>query len=260
MRSPAGLAIMPAMGGVCIALAFSVSCAAQVPKEWKSGIPWPEVPVVDPGPAGGPPSDAVVLFDGNNMSQWDGAERWKIKDGHVTAGGDNYLILTKRAFGDCQLHVEWAAPEVVEGHDQARGNSGVFLMGQYEVQILDSHENPTYPDGQAGAIYKQHPPLANACRKPGQWQTYDIVFEAPRFDAEGKLLRPAYLTVLHNGVLVQNHFPLLGATAWDRPPQYTAHAPKLPLALQYHYDAVRFRNIWIRELPPADAPPPKADQ
>jgi hypothetical protein len=129
-------------------------------------------------------------------------------------------------------------------------------MGLYEVQILDSYENPTYVDGQAAAVYKQHPPLVNVCRKPGEWQTYDIVFEAPRFDSAGKLLRPAFVTVLHNGVLVQNHYKIQGATAWDEPPKYTAHASKIPLALQYHGNPVRFRNIWIRELPESDAPPP----
>lgn len=224
--------------------------------EWVSGIPWPEVRVVDPGPVGGPPSDAIVLFDGKDLSQWVGGDQWIVKDGCAIADG-GYLMHTKQAFGDCQLHIEWASPEKIEGQGQERGNSGVYLMGFYEVQILDSHNNGTYFDGQAGAIYKQHPPLVNACRMPGQWQTYDIIFEAPRFDPQGKLTRPAYFTVFHNGVLVQNHFPLLGTTAWDQPPKYTAHPSKLPLALQYHFDQVRFRNIWIRELPPADAPPPR---
>ena len=166
------------------------------------------------------------------------------------------LIYTKQGFGDCQLHVEWATPEKVEGHGQGRGNSGVFMMGLYEIQILDSYDNPTYFDGQAAGIYKQRPPLVNACRKPGQWQTYDIIFEAPRFGKQGKLVRPAFVTFLHNGVLVQNHFQIQGTTSWDQAPKYTAHPSKLPLALQYHGNPVRFRNIWIRELPPADAPPP----
>ena len=225
--------------------------------EWISGIPWPPVPVVDPGPVGGPPSDAIVLFDGTDLSKWDGNNQWIVKDGYVIAH-EGYLLQTKQAFGDCQLHIEWAAPAEVEGTGQERGNSGVFLMGIYEVQILDSYHNDTYVDGQCGAIYKQHPPLVNACRKPGEWQTYDIIFEAPRFDPQGNLTRPAYLTVFHNGVLIQNHFQLQGTTAWDQSPTYTAHAAKLPLALQYHLDPVRFRNIWIRELPPADAPPPSA--
>lgn len=222
--------------------------------EWVSGIPWTEPKVVTADPAN-PPSDAVVLFDGKSMAAWEGGDKWIVKDGCATAAG-LYLIHSKQAFGDCQLHLEWATPEKIEGHGQERGNSGIFLMGLYEVQILDSYKNPTYFDGQAAAIYKQHPPLVNATRKPGEWQTYDILFEAPRFDKQDKLVRPAFITVLHNGVLVQNHFQVQGTTAWDAPPKYTAHAAKLPLALQYHGNPVRFRNIWVRELPPADAPPP----
>jgi hypothetical protein len=222
--------------------------------EWVSGIPWPEPKVVNPGPVGGPPSDAVVLFDGRDLSSWESGDRWHVKDGYaISAGGD---IRTKQAFGDCQLHVEWASPEKVQGHGQERGNSGVYLMGLYEIQILDSFDNQTYFDGQCGAVYKQHPPLVNACRKPGEWQSYDIVFEAPRFAPNGKLARPGYLTILQNGVLVQNHMQIQGASAWHQAPQYTAHPAKLPISLQFHGNAVRFRNIWIRELPPADAPPP----
>ncbi len=238
------------IGGALIATALATALEAD---EWVSGIPWPEPPVVDPGPAGGAPSDAIVLFDGKDLSPWSGGDRWRIEDGCAISGHDN--IQTKRAFGDCQLHVEWAAPAKIRGAGQGRGNSGIYLMGLYEVQILDSHNNPTYFDGQAAAIYKQHPPLVNASRKPGEWQTYDIVFEAPRFQG-GKLVRPAFVTVLHNGVLVQNHFAIEGATPWDQPPKYAPHASKLPLLLQYHHDPVRFRNIWIRELPPSDAPPP----
>jgi len=177
-----------------------------------------------------------------------------VKDGAAVSAVAG--IQTKQAFGDCQLHIEWASPGKVESEGQGRGNSGVYLMNTYEVQILDSYKNETYADGQAAAVYKQHPPLVNVCRKPGEWQTYDILFEAPRFDGQGKLVRPAYVTVIQNGVVVQNHFEIQGATAWDAPPKYTAHAPKLPLSLQYHGNPVRFRNIWIRELPPADAPPP----
>ena len=136
-------------------------------------------------PVGGPPSDAIVLFDGKDLSKWDGGDKWQVQDGYAISGGND--IHTKQAFGDCQLHVEWATPEKVEGDGQGRGNSGVFLMGLYEVQVLDSYQNKTYADGQAAAIYKQHPPLVNACRKPGEWQTYDIIFEAPRFDKQGKL-------------------------------------------------------------------------
>jgi len=239
-----------------VGTALSVSFALGVNgAEWLSGIVWPEVKVVDPGPAGGPPSDALVLFDGHDLSQWNGGEKWIVRDGCATAAGGE--IRTKRGFGDCQLHLEWAAPEKIEKSGQGRGNSGVYLMDRYEIQILDCYENTTYPDGAAGAVYKQHPPLVNACRKPGEWQTYDILFEAPRFDAEGALVRPAYVTVLHNGVVVQNHFEIQGSTFYEQPPRYTAHPAKMPIMLQYHGNPVRFRNIWIRELPPADAPPPK---
>jgi len=219
---------------------------AHAQKEWKSGIDWPEPKVVDPGPPGGPPADALVLFDGKDLSKFSGGQQWIIKDGYAISNGNG--ITTKQAFGDCQLHVEWATPEKIEGSGQGRGNSGVYLMERYEVQILDSYNNPTYFDGEAGSIYKQHPPLVNVCRKPGEWQTFDIIFTAPRFDEKGKLVTPAYVTVLQNGVLVQNHFEIKGTTAWDKPPAYSAHPPKAPLHLQYHGNPVRFRNIWIREL------------
>jgi hypothetical protein len=239
------------IGGTALAVSLTLVLTAG---EFISGIPWPEPKVVDPGPVGGPPSDAIVLFDGQDLSQWEAGNDWIVKDGYAISA--KHDIHTKRGFGDCQLHVEWATPEKVEGHGQERGNSGVFMMGIYEIQILDSYDNATYFDGQAASIYKQRPPLVNACRKPGQWQSYDIVFEAPRFNAAGKLLRPGFVTILQNGVLVQNHTQILGASSWDRPPKYTAHAAKLPVALQFHGNPIRFRNIWIRELPPADAPPP----
>ena len=238
------------LGAVLVLSLTSVLSAG----EYISGIPWPEPKVVDPGPAGGPPSDAIVLFDGHDLSQWVDGQDWKVEDGYAIPA--KHDIHTKRAFGDCQLHVEWATPEKVVGHSQERGNSGVFMMSIYEIQILDSYDNKTYFDGQAASIYKQRPPLVNVCRKPGEWQTYDIVFEAPRFDKSGKLKRPAFVTILQNGVLVQNHTQILGASAWDKPPQYTAHAAKMPVQLQFHGNPVRFRNIWIRELPPSDAAPP----
>jgi hypothetical protein len=236
-----------------VAGAFSILCFAFAldAGEWTSGIQWPEPKVVDPGTNGSPPSDAVVLFDGKNLSQWKDGDKWIVKDGCAVSAAQD--IFTKQAFGDCQLHIEWATPEKVEGDGQGRGNSGIFMMGLYEIQILDSYKNQTYFDGQAGGIYKQHPPLVNVCRKPGQWQSYDIIFEAPRFDAQGKLLRPAYVTILQNGVLVQNHYAIQGTTAWDVAPKYTAHPAKLPLSLQYHHNPMRFRNIWIRELPPTQA-------
>ena len=214
--------------------------------EYLSGIQWSEPAVIDPGPPGGPPSDAVVLFDGKDMSKWNNAEKWIVKEGYVEGGPG--APTSKDVFGDCQLHVEWAAPEEVKGSSQGRGNSGVFLMGRYELQVLDSYQNPTYFDGQCGAIYKQHPPLVNVSRKPGEWQTYDIIWTCPRFDADKKLVSPAYITVLHNGVVIQNHFQLEGNTPFDRPPEYKPHPDKGPISLQYHGNPVRFRNIWVREL------------
>jgi hypothetical protein len=235
-----GLAIAGLVGAVLVVLKCGMA------DEYLSGKVWPEPPIVDPGPPGGPPADAIVLFDGTDLSAWNGAESWSVADGAATCGGGS--ITSKQPVGDCQLHLEWAAPEVVSGEGQGRGNSGVYLMSTYEVQILDSYENTTYFDGQCGAIYKQHPPLVNACRKPGEWQTYDIVFHAPRFNDDGTLREPAYITVLHNGLLIQDHFALQGATAWDAAPAYTAHADKLPILLQDHGNPVRFRNIWVREL------------
>ena len=228
-----------------IALALSATWASGA-KEYISGKVWPEPKIVDPGPVGGPPADAIVLLGGSGMSAWEGGEKWKVADGVATAQGGG--ITSKQTFGNCQLHLEWAEPSVVTGSGQGRGNSGVYLQGLYEVQILDSYDNKTYFDGQCGSIYKQTPPLVNVCRKPGEWQTYDIIFEAPKFDASGKLTKPAFVTVLQNGVLILNHFQVEGASAWDAPPKYTAHDPKLPLSIQFHGNPVQFRNIWIREL------------
>ncbi|RMF93564.1 MAG: DUF1080 domain-containing protein [Planctomycetota bacterium] len=231
---------------VIAAAATSLLQSGLYAEEYKSGRVWDEPPVVTPGENNAPPSDAIVLFDGKDLSAWEGGDKWVIQDGYAIAKGTG--ITTKQKFGDCQLHLEFATPAKVEGAGQGRGNSGVYLMGRYEVQILDSYENPTYYDGQCGAVYKQHPPLVNASRKPGEWQTYDIIFTAPRFDENGKLVEPAYVTVLHNGVLVQNHFELEGGTFWHKPPEYEAHGEKEPLHLQFHGNPVRFRNIWIREL------------
>ena len=218
-------------------------------QEYLSGIEWARPQVIDPGPPHGPPADAVVLFDGTDMSKWNGADKWIVKDGCVTSGEGQ--ITSTDVFGDCQLHIEWAAAEKVEGSGQGRSNSGVFLMGRYEVQVLDSFDNETYYDGQCGAIYKQHPPLVNVCRKPGEWQTYDIIWKAPQFK-DGKLVSPAFITVLQNGVVVQNHFELEGDTPYDRPPAYEPHEDKGPIGLQYHGNPVRFRNIWVRELKEVD--------
>jgi hypothetical protein len=217
--------------------------------EYLSGIKWEEPKVVSPGEPGAVPPDATVLLDGKDMSQWKNADKWEVKDGYVVAAGNS--IESKAEFGDCQLHIEWATPEDVEGEGQGRGNSGVFLMGKYEVQILDSYQNQTYHDGQCGAIYKQSPPLVNASRKPGQWQSFDIIWKAPRFE-DGKLVSPAYITVLHNGMVVQNNFMLQGDTPYHRPPEYKPHPPKGPIGLQFHGDPVRFRNIWVRELTPLE--------
>lgn len=215
----------------------------------------PNPPVVDPGPAGEPapaPDDAVVLFDGADLSAWEraagGDAGWTVRDDgsmEVKAGtGD---IQSRSVFGDCQLHVEWMAPAGAAGDGQGRGNSGVFFFGRYEVQILDSYDNQTYADGQAAALYGQHPPDVNACRPPGTWQTYDIIFEAPRFEGD-RLVRPAAVTVMHNGVVVHHRRELLGATAHRALPSYAPHAERGPVKLQDHGDPVRFRNIWVRPL------------
>ena len=218
--------------------------------EYLSGIEWDEPPVVTPGDSNNlPPSDAVILFDGKDLSEWTNAENWTVKDGIAITGKGK--IVSKQEFGDCQLHVEWSAPLPAEGTGQGRGNSGVFLMDRYEVQVLDSYENETYFDGQAGAIYKQSPPSANANRPPGKWNTYDIYWTAPRFDDAGTVKSPAYVTVVHNGVLIQNHFELKGDTPFNRPPEYKVHPLKGPISLQDHKNPVRFRNIWVREFTPS---------
>lgn len=212
--------------------------------------------MVDPGATNAePPSDAIVLFDGSDLSQWNNGENWKVSDGVATAAQG--MITTKQEFGDVQLHLEWSAPTVIEGEGQGRGNSGVFLMGKYEVQILDSYQNKTYPDGQATAVYKQTAPMANAMRAPGEWNTYDIFWTCPKFDG-GELVSPAYVTVMHNGVLVQNHFELQGDTPWHRPPEYEDVGPTGPISLQDHGNPVRFRNIWVREIKPAAGSPREA--
>lgn len=222
------------------------TAAAMLAVEYKSGKVWPEPRVVTPGVGTAPPSDAIVLFDGSDLAQWEGGEQWIVADGAATV--KKASIKTKQQFGDCQLHIEWAAPAEVKGTGQGRGNSGIFFLERYELQVLDSYENETYFDGQAGSIYKQWPPLVNACRKPGEWQTYDVLFTGPRFTDDGKLLQPAYMTVFHNGVVVQNHAELAGSTAWHKAPEYEKHGPKGSLSLQNHGDAVRYRNIWVREL------------
>jgi len=211
--------------------------------------------VVAPGPAGPPapaPADAVVLFDGKDLAAWTDAKgqpaRWKVENGYMEVVPKTGGIRTAAGFGDCQLHVEWMAPSPAKGTDQDRGNSGVFLMDLYEVQVLDCYGNKTYADGMTAAIYGQFPPLVNACRPPGEWQTYDIVFHRPRFDKDGKVLSPATMTVFHNGLVVHERAVLTGPTAHKARPPYAMHADRLPISLQDHSHPVRYRNIWIREL------------
>ncbi|MBU1185764.1 MAG: DUF1080 domain-containing protein [Acidobacteria bacterium] len=225
-------------------------------EKWKIHDPdRPLPPVVDPGPAGPllpAPSDAVILFDGTDLSGWvDGkgnTPRWKVENGYMEVVGKTGSILSGQEFGDCQLHVEWASPEEVKGESQGRGNSGVFLMNTYEVQVLDCYDNKTYADGMAAAVYGQYPPAVNACRPPGEWQSFDIIFVRPRFDEEGRVVSPARMTVFHNGVLVQHDVELLGPTAWKVLGKYKAHSDRLPISLQDHGNPVRYRNIWIRDL------------
>jgi len=187
------------------------------------------------------------LFGGKDLSAWENGDKWPVKDGIATVGTGKGDITTKEKFGDCQLHIELSAPNPPHGHSQQRGNSGVFLQDRYEVQVLDSYHDATYFDGQASAVYKQTPPMANAMRPPGEWNTYDIVWNAPKFKEDGSLETPAYVTVLHNGVLTLNHFALQGATPFNQAPKYEAHG-KLPIHLQDHGNPVRYRNIWVREI------------
>jgi hypothetical protein len=229
---------LPALAGVALAGLVVSSFAANEAGEPK---------VVDPGP---PPADAIVLFDGKDLEQWEsdknGPAKWDVKDGVMTVNHTGY-IHTKQAFGSCQLHVEWATPAEVSGDGQGRGNSGIFMQSRYEIQVLDSYNNKTYFNGQAGSVYGQYAPLVNVCRKPGEWQAYDIIYHAPEFGLDGTLKQAATVTVLQNGVLVQDHVTILG-TLVHGPPKYEAHAAKEPLALQDHGNPVRYRNIWIREL------------
>lgn len=212
----------------------------------------PVPPKVTPGKNMTPPSDAIVLFDGKDLSKWvsaDGsAAKWEVKDGAATVVRGTGTITSKQSFGDMQLHIEWRAPSTVVGDGQGRGNSGIFLMSKYEVQVLDCYDNVTYSNGQTASIYKQHVPLANACLPPGEWQTYDIIFDAPVFDEKGNLRRPAYVTVIHNGVLALNHAEIRGSTQYKGLPSYEAHDAKMPIVLQDHGNPVSFRNIWVREL------------
>ncbi len=218
---------------------------------------WKPVPnVITPGITDRqPPSDAIVLFDGTDMRAWDipDGTLWDVKDGIVTVRPSKeklerpVTIKTKKEFGDIQLHIEWRSPQKIEGNGQRRGNSGIFLQSLYELQIQDNFENKTYVNGQSGSIYKQIPPMVNACRRPGEWQTYEVFYTAPRFDDIGLLISPAYISVIHNGILIQNHAQIKGSIKFIGLPHYEPHG-KLPLLLQDHGNAVSFRNIWVREL------------
>lgn len=243
-------------------------------KPWEITEVYKEVPVVTPGEGTLPPSDAIVLFDGKNLDQWQKTTfgggigmmeaepnikaienldsgkpaDWTIDKGELVVAPQKGAIATKKAFGDIQLHLEWKCPVMEDVEGQQYANSGIFLMGLYEIQVLNNYENKTYSNGQVGSVYKQHVPMANASRPPGQWQTYDIYFSAPRFSDNGRVVKPAEVTVVHNGVLVQLGAVIQGPTCFIGEPYYVAHPERLPLVLQDHNDLVRFRNIWVREL------------
>ena len=231
------------------ALALSMIASVASGQEYLNGIKWPKPEIIKPGETDSqPPSDAIVLFDGKDLSAWENGDRWKVEDGVMICGKG--VVTSKQKFGDCQVHIEWSAPTPPKGTSQGRGNSGIFLMGIYEMQILDSFDNETYYDGQAASIYKQTPPMVNAMRAPGQWNNYDIIWTCPRFNEDGSLKSPAYITALHNGAVVLNHFELKGDTPFNRPSQYKQHDQTGPITLQDHGNPVRFRNIWVREIKP----------
>ena len=242
------------------ALAMTGACMAQQPKPEETEVWTPEPKRVTPANGARAPSDAVVLFDGRDLREWvltkspDKPADWIVADGAFTVKPGSGNIQTRRLFTDYQIHLEWRVPADVKGTGQGRGNSGLFLASPgggdsgYEIQILECANNKTYANGQATSIYKQHIPLANACAQAGGWQTYDVIWTAPRFNADGSLASPAYVTALHNGVLVQNHVALQGETVYIGKPAYRKHGPA-PIKLQDHGDAVSFRNIWVRPLP-----------
>ena len=249
------------VGGVSLSAAQQGNTAKPRPEDTEVWEPVP--PVVTPGENGAAPSDAIVLFDGRSLDAWVNSRDktpagWTVADGVLTVNKPGGNIETTRTFRNYQLHLEWRIPTAITGEGQARGNSGVFLASTgegdagYEVQVLDSYNNKTYVNGQAGSVYKQHIPLANPTRKPGEWQTYDIVWNAPVWNADGSLKTPAYVTVMHNGVLVQNHVELKGETVYIGQPNYDRRYDRAPIKLQSHGDpspAISFRNIWVRELP-----------
>lgn len=238
---------------ICLMLFVTAAINAGAQMKSEETEDWSRKPaIVTPGRFNSPPSDAIVLYSGpQDLVNWvgdkGGPAKW-IADSALTVQKGAGGIKTVRSFGDCQLHIEWRTPAIVSGTGQGRGNSGIFLMSKYEVQVLDSYENETYYNGQAGSIYKQHIPLVNASLGPGKWQIFDIVFNAPKFNEQGSVIKPATITVLHNGVLIQNHVVLRGPTENIGLPVYKVHEDKLPLMLQDHSNPVSFRNIWIREL------------
>ena len=244
-------------------LAFSIislCCAISIVAQNRTGGDpklseyWtPEAKKVTAGKApSDPPSDAIVLFNGQDASQWvdrsGGPVKWDVANGAMTVVAKTGDIKTKQKFGDCQLHIEWRTPSEIKGEGQGRGNSGIFLMDHYELQVLDSYESKTYVNGQAGSIYKQLPPLVNATKAPGEWQTYDVIFTAPRFYENGLVKTQATITVFHNGVLVQNHATIWGSTQYIGISNYEKHGEKESIRLQDHGNPVSYRNIWIMEL------------
>lgn len=263
--------------GTAIVAVTAMICSAQLGEQGTPMLPnqpyhvhgseRPHPKVITPGTEstqsqpGKSPSDAIVLFDGKDLSKWVNRRgrtvtdpaTWKVENGYVEVVKGAGDLLSKEKFGSIQLHLEWASPAVIEGGSQGRGNSGVLFMERYEIQVLDCYDNPTYADGHAGSIYGQWPPLVNACRKPGEWQTYDIIFEAPVFDGD-KLVRPVYFTVFHNGVMLHNHKESLGPMVFRRVAQYTPHEPTASLMLQNHNNPVHYRNIWVRPVGGYDKP------
>lgn len=238
-----------------LAILFGIPIVAQErkgdPALTENWTPEPKIITAGKTPSD-PPGDAIILFNGKDASAWkgqnNGSVKWKVADGALTVTPGSGIITTREAFGDCQLHIEWRTPVEVKGEGQGRGNSGIFLMGKYELQVLDSYNNRTYSNGQAGSIYKQHMPLVNASKGPGEWQTYDVIFIAPVFKEDSTVRSPARITVLHNGVLVQNNTVLWGSTQYIGLAAYEKHNAQEPITLQDHGNPTSFRNIWIRRL------------
>lgn len=235
---------------ILLSLFMATNTHSQITKPEASEV-WQPEPRVVQTPDNKAPSDAIILFNGKNLDAWEsikkGPAQWKVEDDHFTVVKGTGDIQTKENFGSVQLHIEWRTPTVIEGEGQGRGNSGVFFQNRYEVQVLDSYENRTYSNGQAGSVYKQHIPLVNATRPPGEWQVYDIIFTQPVFNKDSLKIKPGYLTVFHNGVLIQNHAEVYGTTEYIGFPKNTAHAEG-PIQLQDHSNPVSYRNVWVRRL------------